>query len=569
MKTNKLLIALLSIAMLSMVACNDKNAPTGPGQQNPNDSTAVVSVDTTGTYVTVAQALSIISELEPSKATDVKYKIVGEVIQNNTDPANVPGKYTNINITIKDATGSIACYYMNNLNNEAFTSSKQVPRVGSKVVMIGQLKNYVNKNTSATTPEMANGFILRIIEMQEDANPKEYTHVTIAQALEIGKDLAEGEETPGYYMDTVIITTVKTKAADVPGTYTNINMTVKDETGTMDSYYTNYLENAAFTSADQIPSVNSKVVIVAKIANYKGTIEFKNGYIAAILEEGVVEPRKPIEDYTYITIAEALEIGATLANDAETEGYYMDTVIITAVKTKAADVPGTYTNINMTVKDETGTLDCYYTYYLENAEFTSANQIPPVNSKVVIIAKIANYKGTTIEFKNGYIAAILEEGNGVVEPEIKGDVVFAPTAKQMPEGWTVLLDGTEKESTDKDFYADFAFKLDKLNKGVQSPEFDGGNAVKVSFMISKLNTKTNATEQTDGKIDIIALDAEGNEVASATVDGVNKVDTYSAELVSEEISIAYVQVILKQFPWNGSVQCNAALKEVAIDIISE
>ena len=446
MKANRLLIALLSIAMLGMVACNEKNAPTGPGQQNPNDSTTVVSVDTTGTYVTVAQALSIISELEPSKATDEKYKIVGEVIQNNTDPANVPGKYTNINITIKDATGSIACYYMNNLNNEAFTSSKQVPRVGSKVVMIGQLKNYVNKNTSATTPEMANGFILRIIEMQEDANPKEYTHVTIAQALEIGKDLAEGEETPGYYMDTVIITTVKTKAADVPGTYTNINMTVKDETGT---------------------------------------------------------------------------------------------------------------------------LDCYYTYYLENAEFTSADQIPPVNSKVVIIAKIANYKGTTIEFKNGYIAAILEEGNGVVEPEIKGDVVFAPTAKQMPEGWTVLLDGTEKESTDKDFYADFAFKLDKLNKGVQSPEFDGGNAVKVSFMISKLNTKTNATEQTDGKIDIIALDAEGNEVASATVDGVNKVDTYSAELVSEEISIAYVQVILKQFPWNGSVQCNAALKEVAIDIISE
>ena len=445
MKANKLLIAVLSIAMLGMVACNEKNAPTGPGQPNPNDSTAVISVDTTGTYVTIAQALDIISGLAPAGATDQKYKIVGEVIQNNTDPANVPGKYTNINITIKDATGSIACYYMNNLNNEAFTSSDQVPRVGSKVVMIGQLKNYLNKNTNATTPEMANGFILRIIEMKGEANPNEYTYVTIAQALEIGKTLAQGGETYGYYMDTVVITTIKTEAANVPGKYTNINMTVKDETGTMDSYYTNYLENAAFTSADQIPPVNSKIILIAKIANYQGTLEFKNGYIAKILEEG----------------------------------------------------------------------------------------------------------------------------DGKIEPEVKGDVVFMPTAKKMPEGWTKLLDGEAKDASDNDFYADFAFKLDKLNKGVQSPEFEGSKTVNVSFVINKLNSKQNAAEETDGSVDVIGLDADGNPTATVVLEGVNAADTYTAELVSEDVDIVAVQVILRQFPWNGEAQCNAALKEVAIEINTE
>lgn len=103
---------------------------------------------------------------------------------------------------------------------------------------------------------------------------------------------------------------------------------------------------------------------------------------------------------------------------------------------------------------------------------------------------------------------------------------------------------------------------------MQSPKFDGGEAVKVSFVISKLNEKKDVTDPSDGMFDIYALDADGNVLVSNSVSGVNAEGTYSAELQIAGSQIAAVQVVMTAFPHNGKVQCNAALKEVTIEKIA-
>ncbi|MCR4664229.1 MAG: hypothetical protein K5660_02575 [Paludibacteraceae bacterium] len=449
----KLLIALLGFAMLGMVACNDKNAPSGPGQQEEQKDTTTVTipegVDIPAEAITVAQAREICAKLESGATTETKYYVKGWVKKLHSKHESGVTDYGNGSFYMVDKTGDsddFLAFQVYGLNGQKLTSVDQVA-VGDYVVVYGELTNY-------------------------------------------------------------------------NGTYETVG------------------KGAAYIYSSSNPKIK---------------------------EGGEQQQQGPVDNYTYVTIAEALEIGKALAKDAETPDYYMDTVIIKAVKTAAENVPGKYNNINMTVKDATGEMDSYYTNYLDNAPFTSADQIPPVNSKVIVIAKIANYKGTTVEFKNGYIAKILEEGDGQPSggEELEGDVVFLPTSKAMPEAWSMILNGEAKDASDKDFYSDFSFKLDKLNKGVQSPEFEGAEEVKVSFVISKLNAKQNATEQTDGTIDVIGLDEEGNAVATVAVEGVNAADTYTADLKSET-PIVSVRVILTQFPFNGEAQCNAALKQVSV-----
>lgn len=307
--------------------------------------------------VTIAEAITIINQLADGASTDSLYIISGEVIQNNTDPANVPNSYTNINITIKDSTGSLGCYYMNNLGNQKFTSSNQVPLVGSKITMIGRLKKYINKNTSATTPEMTNGYIYSIEEMAEPGNPDDATPATIADVLTKGSALASGQTTVEYYKVTGTVTNIKTAVSDVPGKYPNINLTIKDSTGSIDSYYTNYLENKPFTSADQIPAVGSEIVIIAQIYKYNdSSIELKGGFISEIIKQG--DGSQPIvENATEATIAEVLSVGDGLSAGKYSTAYYKVTAFVSAIKTDAANVPSKYKNINLTLKDETGTID--------------------------------------------------------------------------------------------------------------------------------------------------------------------------------------------------------------------
>ena len=241
--------------------------------------------------------------------------------------------------------------------------------------------------------------------------------ITIAQALEILSKQEAKWESPETYEIEGTMTQLLTKAADVPDTYSNINFVMADNGSEIKCFYTNYLNNAAFTSADQIPNVNARLVVVGKLKNYaKGeeiTPEITNGYIKEIKDAG--QPAQ-VKD---VTVAEAIEIVNGLkAGGQTTDQYRLKGVTVTQVLTNSADIPGKYTNINMVVKDATGSIQCYYTNYLENKPFTSADQIPAVGTELTVVGPLKSYaKGDNVtpEVYEGYIEEIIKAGEGPVD----------------------------------------------------------------------------------------------------------------------------------------------------------
>ena len=114
--------------------------------------------------------------------------------------------------------------------------------------------------------------------------------VTIAEAIEIASALEPSAKTEDYYRVTATLKDLKTALSNIPNKYTNINCTLEDETGEILSYYTNYLNNEPFTSADQVPAVGTKIIVVGRLYNYSTTPEFTRGYIEQILEEPQPQP---------------------------------------------------------------------------------------------------------------------------------------------------------------------------------------------------------------------------------------------------------------------------------------
>ncbi len=151
MKVNKLLIALLSVAMLGMMACNEKDAPSGPGQQTEEqkDTPATVQipegVDIPAEAITVAQAREICAKLQSGETTGTKYYVKGWVKKlHSKHESGVEGDWHNALFYMVDNIGDtddFLAYQVKGLNGQDLVSADQVA-VGDYVVVFGELKNY-------------------------------------------------------------------------------------------------------------------------------------------------------------------------------------------------------------------------------------------------------------------------------------------------------------------------------------------------------------------------------------------------------------------------------------------
>ncbi len=264
------------LVALAMISCNETPYINNPGDNSQNvDTIPILVPDTNGIEISIDSAIALCKSLAVNAETGELYKLTGVITKNTTNPMNVPSQYDNINFDLSDSIAgksSIACYYTNNLYNRPFRKNADVPRVGSKVTVIGVLTLYQKAGSSnAPTPELKNGFIVRIDSMvapppfpgcPEPAEGQISTSEAVTRALA----LADGGSTSEEYNVLGVVTEILSYSSG-KATYL-----ISDGKKIFEVYNGIGLNNESFPSQDHI-APNDTVVVHSKLTNYKGTPE--------------------------------------------------------------------------------------------------------------------------------------------------------------------------------------------------------------------------------------------------------------------------------------------------------
>ena len=399
MKLNKFFTAFMLIATLGMVACNTAPDPYGPGKDDPDNPG---KKDTVPSIVaTVAEVTAIANALAAGGESEEYYKVTGIVSAVQT-AADKLVEYGNCNFTVQDATGSIGCFYINYLNNEKFSSQDQALNVGDTVVVVAKAKNYVNKNTGASTPELTNGFLE---DLRRNTYVADIIDASFADIFALLEELPQGSTTMDEYRVFGVVSAVTTAKDKLVGYGNcNFNITEPGSAGGQEiiCYYTNWLDNQKFTNADDIPCVGDTVVVVGPLQNYNGKPEIFKGYIETI-DRKAADPIIIDDDSNLdvpagtLSCAEAIAIGKQL-NDktATSEVYYVKGIVVE--NTTYASSLKQYGNMTFYIVDNLSDAERFEAYQVngvDSAKFLDLQQVVPGNV-VVLKTKIYRY-GEQIE----------------------------------------------------------------------------------------------------------------------------------------------------------------------------
>ncbi len=272
----KYVVAASLLLALVMTSCSERPYINQPGDNSFNNETIPVLIpDTNGIEISIDSAVAICKSLSINAKTGEMYKLSGVITKNTTNPMNVPASYDNINFDLTDNTGTISCYYTNNLLNKPFRKNSEVPRVGSKVTVIGVL-TYYQKSGSTNPPvaELTDGFIVRIDSM---VAPPPFPGCP---------DPAEGQISASDAATEALALpddgkTASSEAYDILGVVTEVlEFTSGKATYIISSNGKQFFEvykgvgkdQADFPSQEYIQP-NDTVVVHSKLCNYKGTPE--------------------------------------------------------------------------------------------------------------------------------------------------------------------------------------------------------------------------------------------------------------------------------------------------------
>ena len=511
MKLNKFFTAIMLVATLAMVACDPDNPTPGPGPgPGPGPTPTIDTVESTPK--TVQEVIAIAEGLEAGAESQDYYKVTGIVsaVQTSVDDLT---KYGNCNFTLQDETGAIGCYYINYLNNVTFSSPDQALNVGDTVAVVGKAKNYVNKNTGKSTPELANGYLS---ELKPNTHIAEVIDASFADIMGVLGNLAQGATTLDAYRVMGVVTSVKT-AKDKLITYGNCNFNIADPTGATSSeiicYYTNWLDNQKFTNASDIPTIGDTVVVVAPLQNYNGKAELYKGFIESITRKAV-DPVVIDDDSQLnvpagtITCAQAIAIGKQLNDKSATaEVYYIKGIVVENATSKSSLT--NYGNMTFYMVDalsDTERFEAYQVYGVDSARFTDMQQIVPGNV-VVLKAKIYRY-GDQIETE-GLGKWFVYSSTNTFAPDTTGG-----TTPTLPEGTLqeinfmsnpLQLTATDTVKAVTSFtFGDIVMEVDPTaNKS-------GAQITKTSYKMYK-NTTFKLTAPTGKNIKYVGITTEGGQ----------------------------------------------------------
>ncbi|MBR1630824.1 MAG: hypothetical protein IJ680_03125 [Paludibacteraceae bacterium] len=108
--------------------------------------------------ITIPEALTMGAALDSAAVSKQPVYVAGKIIAIE----EVSTKNGNATFTISDGTNDLICYRVKSVNNVDFTSEDEI-KVDAEVVMMGYIKNYVDKN-SVSTIELVNGWIKEYTE---------------------------------------------------------------------------------------------------------------------------------------------------------------------------------------------------------------------------------------------------------------------------------------------------------------------------------------------------------------------------------------------------------------------
>ncbi len=432
MKLNKLFTAFMLIATIGMVACNKPPKPDGPGKDDPETPPVVDSV--IATDATVVEVIAVANELAAGGESEEYYRVHGIVSAVQTAPEKLV-EYGNCNFTVMDETGSIGCFYINYLNNVKFTDPDQALNIGDTVVVVAKAKNYVNKNTGASTPELTNGFIEKL---NRNTYIPEVIDASFADIFALLDELPQGSTTMDAYRVKGVVSAVTTAKDKLVG-YGNCNFNITEAGSTSGQeiicYYTNWLDNQKFTNVDDIPVVGDTVVVVGPLQNYNGKPELFKGFIEEIARKApepiIVDDDSQLDvPAGTITCAEAIAIGKQLNDRAATsEVYYIKGIVVENATSKSSLL--NYGNMNFYMVDaltDTERFEAYQVFGVDSARFTDMQQIVPGNV-VVLKAKIYRY-GEQIETEGLGKWFVYSSTNTFVPDTTGGDKPAIPEGTQ-------------------------------------------------------------------------------------------------------------------------------------------
>lgn len=264
------------------------NGETGGG------GSSAQTIGTIDNPKSVSDVVTIINTMADNQTSNELYYVKGTIKQIKTTDENI-AKYKNIDYIITDGKTDITVYHGRNLDNTEFTGPGQI-NVNDEVIVLGNLQKYVNANTGAVTPELAQGnYIVKLTKGSGGGggsstttigtldNPKTVSEViTLISALE-----DNGTSTELVYAKGKVKEVVTTPENIVK--YKNCDFIITDGNNDLKVYRGKYLNNADFTSGDQI-KVGDEVVVLGNYMKYVKdgavTNEITNGYIAKFISGG-------------------------------------------------------------------------------------------------------------------------------------------------------------------------------------------------------------------------------------------------------------------------------------------
>ncbi len=246
--------------------------------------------------------------------------------------------------------------------------------------------------------------------------------ITVAAAIEIAKNLTISDKDNKYPSEKsyAIKGYVSSIVDYYDAQYKNETFWITDEKGARTSD-----KNIAFEVYRGKPNpagevgMDAYVLVTCKIINFNGTAEnFESGPAVEILEPG-----KPVVVDT-VSVAEALEIGQALADNAYTDNPY----VVIGYVTKAYEPDSGYTSQNFYMADDPDVRGDFYAYRAKPDSKIFAGDYVELFGK---IQKYVGSKGTTIELSNGSVKHL-------EAPKVDTLTVAEVQALELAEGATTV-----------------------------------------------------------------------------------------------------------------------------------